>query len=92
MTKSTKHEDYQYAVFLIVLSLPPSHDQRPSSAPHSLTTSGYVLLLMLQTKFQTIQNNRQHISARFNLDGFTQQTGRQKILDRLQIDGATGGT
>ena len=26
-----------------------------------------------------------------NLGGFTEQTGRQKILDRLLIDGATGG-
>ena len=35
---------------------------------------------------------KHYISAHFNLYGFTQQMGRQKILDRLQIDGATGGT
>jgi len=51
MAKSTKHEDYQHAVFLIVLSLPPSEDQKPSSAPYSLTNPDYVLLLILETKF-----------------------------------------
>jgi hypothetical protein len=67
MTKDTKHIDYRHAVFLIFLSLAPFQDQKPSSAPHCLTTSHHVLFFNVRDQVSQPYKTTGNITFLFTL-------------------------